>query len=195
MKIGILGGSFDPIHKGHLTLARESQRQFHLEKVLFLPSLIPPHKRSDPHLAPAPYRARMVELAILGEPTWELCGLELRRQEVSYTVDTLRELRQIYPAPHRLFFIAGADSLCDLPRWKDPEKILKLSEWIVAPRPGFPLSSELPRGVHRLDIVPMPISATELRNKIEGGEDISEWIPQEVRDYMQKANVYRRKVL
>lgn len=193
MKIGILGGSFDPIHHGHLALARESEKQFKLDKILFLPALLPPHKKGDPSLNPAPLRARMVELAILGKPNWELCDLELGRPGISYTVDTLRQLRRIYPSPHELFFIAGADSLQELKQWKEPEEILKLSEWIVAPRPFFPLPRKLPARVHRLQISPMAISASELRERIERGEAISEWVPEKVRDYMQRMNVYRRK--
>lgn len=192
MRIGILGGSFDPVHYGHLALARESEKQFKLDKILFLPALLPPHKKEDPDLSPAPSRARMVELAILGQPNWELCDLELKRPGVSYTVDTLRGLKRIYPGAE-LFFIAGADSLQDLKQWKDPEEILKLSEWIVAPRPSFKLPEKLPARVHLLRIPLVAISASELRGRIERGEDISEWVPEKVRDYMRKADVYGRK--
>lgn len=192
MKIGILGGSFDPIHEGHLALAREAEKQFKLNKVLFLPAFLPPHKKGDPDLSPAPLRARMVELALVGKPHWELCDLELRRPGASYTVDTLHELTRIYPGAE-LFFIAGADSLAQLKTWKEPEEILKLSEWIVAPRPTFPLPSKLPARVHWLKIPPMAISASELREKIERGEDVSEWVPEKVRVYMKRMNIYRRK--
>lgn len=193
MRIGILGGSFDPIHNGHLALARESEKQFKLDKILFLPALLPPHKKEDPALTPAPLRARMVELAILGEPKWELCTLELQRPGVSYTVDTLRELRQISPPAEKFFFIAGADSLQELSQWKDPGEILRLSEWIVAPRPFFELPEKLPARFHLLKIPPMAISASGLREKIEKGEDVSKWIPEKVRDYMRRMNIYRRK--
>lgn len=193
MKIGILGGSFDPIHKGHLTLARESQRQFGLGKVLFVPALLPPHKKGDSPAASAPVRTRMVEFAILGEPNWELCDLELRRSGVSYTVDTLRELRTIYPSPHQLFFIAGADSFRDLKTWREPEEILRLCEWIVAPRPGVQLPQRLPVGFHLLQMALVEISATELRKKIEQDEDISEWIPKKVISYMRQMKVYKER--
>lgn len=193
MKIGILGGSFDPLHKGHLTLARESEKQFHLDKILFVPALLPPHKEGDSDLTPAPLRARMIELAIQGEATWELSDIELRRPGVSYTVETLRELRRDYPAPHQLFFIAGADSFLDLTRWKDPEEIVRLSEWIVAPRPSFPLPPKLPDRFYLLNIPPMEISASELRERIERGDDISRWVPEKVRDYLQRMNLYPGK--
>jgi len=137
----------------------------------------------------------MVELAIGGNPDWEVCDLEFRRSGVSYTVDTLRELKRIYPPPHELFFIAGADSLQELEKWKEPEEILRLSEWIVAPRPLFksPRERGLPARVHLLRMPPVAISASELRERIEKGENISEWIPEKVRHYMEKMNVYGRK--
>ena len=190
MKIGILGGTFDPIHEGHLMLARESMKQFGLDKVLFVPARIPPHKKEDEELSPAPYRARMIELAILGQPQWELCDLELARQGISYTVDTLRELRKTYSPPDRVFFIAGADSLQDLEKWKEPEEILKLSEWIVAPRPSFVLPSTLPPRIHLLKVTPLALSASELRQKILRGEDVSSWIPPQVCDYIRRRKVY-----
>lgn len=193
MRIGILGGSFDPIHEGHLTLARESAKQFKLDKILFIPASHPPHKKDDLDLSPAPVRARMVELAILGEPHWELCDIELRRAGVSYTVDTLRELRKIYPPPSKLFFIAGADSFQELKGWKDPEEILKLSEWIVAPRPSYPLPEVLPPQLHLLKIKPLALSASQLREKLIRGEDVREWIPKKVQDYLRRVKPYRRK--
>ncbi|MBI2166908.1 MAG: nicotinate (nicotinamide) nucleotide adenylyltransferase [Candidatus Omnitrophica bacterium] len=193
MKIGILGGSFDPVHAGHLSLARESEAQFKLDKILFIPARIPPHKQEDPSLAPASHRARMVELAISGAPRWELSDLELRRPGVSYTVETLLELRKIYPEPHQIFFIVGADSLADLKKWKDPEEILRLSEWIVAPRPAFPLPGKLPPRMHWLKMAPLSLSASELREKIQRGDDVSQWVPQKVTDYIRRTGLYRRE--
>lgn len=193
MRIGILGGSFDPVHEGHLTLARESERQFKLDKIVFIPALVPPHKRKEADLTPAPFRARMIELAIQDHPHWEVSDLELRRSGVSYTVDTLRELRQLYPSPDELFFIAGADSFLELETWKNPQEILRLCKWIVAPRPPFSLPKSLPPRFHRLEIPPIDISASGLREQIERGEDVSRWVPKKVWDYIQKMKIYREK--
>lgn len=192
MKIGILGGSFDPIHKGHLALARESQTEFHLDKILFIPVSHPPHKEKNLTLTPAPMRARMVELAIQEEPTWELSDIELRRPGVSYTVDTFRELKRLYPHGTQFFFIAGADSFLDLKNWKEPNEIMKLAEWIVVPRLGYVLPEKLPARFHRLEILPIDVSATELRGKLEKGEDVSDWIPKKVYDYLKKMHLYRK---
>jgi len=193
MRIGILGGSFDPIHEGHLTLAREAMKQFKLDRVLFVPAHLPPHKKEG-ELTPGPFRARMTELAILDERKWQFCDLELRRRGLSYTVDTLRELHKIYPPPHQLFFIAGADSLQDIQTWKDPEEILRLSEWIVAPRSSVAVPPNLPSRVHWLKMPPVDVSATELREKIRRGEDVSRWVPSRVRDYIQHSKIYEGKL-
>ncbi len=193
MKIGILGGSFDPIHQGHLTLAREAGKQFRLDKILFLPALHPPHKKASVS-TPAPHRARMVELAIMGEPHWELCDLELRRPGISYTVDTLRELVKIYPSPHKLFFIAGADSLVDFKDWKNPEVILKLAEWIVAGRPSIKLPDPLPARIHSLHMPLIKISSSEIRQKAKRGEDISGEVSTKVRAYIERMKIYQEKI-
>jgi len=193
MRIGILGGSFDPLHRGHLTLARESAKQFKLDKILFVPAALSPHKQKEPPLSSPSARAEMIQKAIEGERGWELCDLELRRLGVSYTVDTLRELRRIYPPPHELFFIAGADSFQELRSWKEPDEILKLAEWIVAPRPSCKLPEPLPERFHLLKIPPMSVSATELREKIVRGEKISDWVPEKVCQYLETTKIYRRK--
>ena len=193
MRIGILGGSFDPIHLGHLAVAREAEKQFKLDKILFVPALVSPQKTEQVPTTAAPFRARMIELAIQGERGWELCDLELRRPGVSYTVDTLRELRKLYPPPDKIFFIAGADSYLDLKQWKDPEEILRLAEWIVAPRPGFHLPKKLPGRFHRLEMPPVHISATGLREKLERKEEVSSLVPRLVCDYMQRMKIYGEK--
>lgn len=193
MRIGILGGSFDPIHKGHLALARESEKQFQLDKILFIPASIPPHKKEDLNLSPAPLRARMVELAIGGEPRWELCDIEFRALGPAYTVETLRKLGKIYPKPHQLFFIAGADSYHGLQTWREPEEILRLSEWIVAPRPLFDLPRALPPGFHLLRISPINLSASELRAKIARGEKVSDEIPARVYEFIRSMKLYTKE--
>ena len=194
MKIGILGGSFDPIHEGHLALARQSQKQFRLDKILFIPAFYPPHKSKGKAIpvASGEDRAQMVKLSIEGERDWEFCDIELKRLGISYTVDTLRELRKIYPPPHELFFIAGADSFQDFPHWKNPDEILRLSEWIVAPRPSVRLPEKMPPRFHLLKMAPLAVSASEVRQKIDRGEDLSNWIPSQARDYLEQKKIYQR---
>ena len=191
MKIGILGGSFDPIHEGHLTLARDAQRQFKLDKILFVPAFLSPLKTRNASATPAPLRARMVALALKEEPAFELSDLEFVQPGVSYTVDTLRKLRRIYPPPSELFFIAGADAYEDLKNWKGPEEILKLCEWIVAPRFAHPLPEKLPPRFHALKMRPVNISATEIRKRVGEGKDVSVWLPREVDHLIKRLKIYR----
>lgn len=192
MKIGILGGSFDPIHRGHLALARESEKQFQLDKILFIPAGRPPHKKETPSLAPASHRAEMVRLALQGVKQWELSEIELKRPGISYTVDTLRTLKETYPDPDRLFFLIGADSFRDFGQWKDPDEILKLAELVVAPRPGYPLPGAPPRRMHWLRMPPVEISASALRQKLEQGGKVSEWVPERVANYLRTLKLYRK---
>ncbi len=138
MKIGILGGTFNPIHYGHLRIAEEVRERFNLTKVLFIPSGIPPFKIYGTELISAHHRAEMVRLAIKSNPFFEISYIEIKREGISYTVDTLEILKEQYP-DSTLYFIAGADAVADLPKWKRPHRILELAEFIVVTRPGTPL--------------------------------------------------------
>lgn len=190
MRIGILGGSFDPIHKGHLALAQESEKQFHLDKILFIPVRQPPHKIHTKEVVATPEeRSRMIELAIQDRPSWGLSKIELQRPGVSYTVDTLRELRKIYPKDE-FFFMVGADAYLDLKNWKDPEEIMKLSEWIVAPRPGAKLPAKLPPRFHLLKMELVAISASETRKKMREKNQTRDLIPANVQAYIDKRGIY-----
>ncbi len=134
MSIGIFGGTFNPVHYGHLRVAEEVRESFDLEKVLFIPSGIPPLKSKD--IIPALHRYEMVRLATMSNPWFEVSDMEIKRGGVSYTVDTLTELRKIYNNK-RLYFITGIDSFSEFPGWYMPQKIMELTEFIVVTRPGF----------------------------------------------------------
>jgi len=123
MKIGVVGGTFDPVHIAHLVIAEESFSQFGLDEVLFIPSARPPHKQ-DVEYARADLRLRMVELATGGDERFTPSGLELERKGLSYTVDTLRQLKGVYGGETELFLIVGADALLDMPNWRAPASIL-----------------------------------------------------------------------
>ena len=191
MKIGILGGTFDPIHEGHLALARAAKEQFELAKVLFIPAFIPPHKTARRDLTPAPYRYRMVEMAIRDEPDFELSDVELSRPEVSYTLETLRGLRKKYPN-HDFFFIMGSDMLAELPNWHEPEEICKLTEFLVAPRKG---EKPQPPGLAKFQWVRMsqcPLSSSQIREKIRQGKPLGKGVlPRGVADYIQRMKLYQ----
>ena len=137
MRIGILGGSFNPIHDGHLRLAEEAREALRLGRVLFIPAGLRPHKPQQ-GLIEGRHRLAMVRLAIRGHATFQASDLELRRPGHSYTVDTLEALRRHWGLGTRLFFLSGADTLQELRIWKDLDRVLALCTFVVATRPGYP---------------------------------------------------------
>ena len=194
MKIGILGGTFDPIHQGHLVLARTAKKQFQLDKILFVPAFIPPHKTSRRDLTPAPYRYRMVELAIRKEPDFEISHAELDRPDISYTVDTLRALQKKYPGAE-LFLILGVDALKQFPGWHEPEEIRRLAVFLVAPRDsGEKRSPEkgslLERDVKWIDMPICPLSSSKIRQEIREGKAVGDALPEGVEAYIRRMKLY-----
>ncbi|NKE69698.1 nicotinate-nucleotide adenylyltransferase [Candidatus Manganitrophus noduliformans] len=138
MRIGLLGGTFNPIHNGHLYIAGAVREKLHLDRILFIPSGTPPHKEEE-GIPPAKHRLEMTRLALLGHPEFELCEIEVKRPGKSYSVETLSELKRLHPHD-RLFFIIGTDAFVDLPTWREPERLFTLSDFIVVTRPGHPFS-------------------------------------------------------
>ena len=192
MRIGILGGTFDPIHEGHLALARAALNQLRLDRIIFIPAFRHPLEQKGCATAASPEaRLEMVKLAIQGEGNrqFEVSDLEIKRGGVSYTIDTLLELRRHYPKPHELFFVTGGDWGKNLNLWKDIDKIFSLAHFVVAKRPGFDTSS-LPKHVEFLDFVPLNISSTEVRNRFEKGVSVVSLIPKEVLNYTTKHKLY-----
>jgi nicotinate-nucleotide adenylyltransferase len=183
-----LGGSFNPIHHGHLIVATRVAEALDLERVLLIPAAVAPLK--DPGaLAPARDRWEMLRRAIRGNPLFEACDLELRRGGLSYTVDTLRELHRRRPADYRL--ILGADAARLLPRWKEAAEVLRLARPAVAARPGHGTVPGLPKK----DIVEVPlleISGTEIRDRVRRGLSIRYLVPDAVERYIRRRGLYRR---
>jgi nicotinate-nucleotide adenylyltransferase len=200
MRIGVLGGSFNPIHEGHLAMARAARSALLLDRVIFVPAARPPHKYAD--LASADDRLAMVRLAIEGEPGFEASELESTRPGPSYTVDTLRTLAVENPGAE-LFFILGEDSLRDLPGWRDPAGILERARVVTIHRVGhsvrlrpeaFPgVDPERVLGLDR-DRVPMPPSPAEsrrIRECLRRGVDVSGLVPSSVLAYIHSHGLYR----
>ena len=193
MKIGILGGTFDPIHAGHLALARAAKNQFNLSKVLFIPAFIPPHKAAERSMTPAPYRYRMVELAIKGESSFEISHVELDRAEISYTVDTLRTLKAKYPSAE-LYLILGEDACLEFSTWKDPDQIRMLCRIVVAKRPGWEKKGVLAGVDGWIKMNPVDVSSSSLRiHLIEGRKIGPDQVPSEVLDYIERFGLYRKQ--
>jgi nicotinate-nucleotide adenylyltransferase len=196
-RLGILGGTFDPPHYGHLVAAQEAAWQRHLDRVLFLPARQNPLKRGEASSA-AEDRCEMVRLAIAHNPLFELSRLDLDRPAPSYTADLLRALCE----PGReLFFIVGADIVPELPRWREPAEILRLARLTIVNRPGAPapdlaaLEAVVPGARQRVELVHMPgvaIASRELRERVRASAPIRYLTPPLVERYITDRNLYRQ---
>jgi nicotinate-nucleotide adenylyltransferase len=197
MHLGIFGGSFDPVHLGHLVLAEQCRAQGALDRVLFVPSARPPHK-TDHELTRFDHRVEMLTLAISGNPAFAVDEIEKGRPGPSYTVDTLGMLRQREPAAE-LWLILGGDSVVDLPKWYEPRRIVELAGLLVAGRPGIvlPDAEEVARSLGvsavRMRTVASPlieISSRELRHKLAAGKSVRYQIPRAVEAYIDDKRLY-----
>lgn len=198
MDIGILGGTFNPIHIGHLVAAEEARMALGLREVLFIPAG-QSWLKGDRAILPAEHRVEMVRLAIVSNPHFKLSTLEVERPGESYSVDTMEELRRQYGSAGRLFFILGSDSLMTLPRWKQPARLVQLCQLVVMNRPGPPpnmaaLEESIP-GVSRrivlLDMPGMDVSSTDIRERVLCGRSIRYLVPAEVENYILEHRLYR----
>lgn len=206
MRIGFFGGSFDPPHFGHLAIARAAAAAFSLDRTLFAPTANQPLK---PNGANASFADRLAMVALLcaSDPTFEPSALEAPRPNHSpnYTIDTLTHLRSTLTPADRIFVLAGADAFLDLRHWRAPAQLLTLADWIVISRPGFPFSLEtflddnlaplsltpaqLP-GIHLLNDIAEPASATHIRQLLLSGSDCANLLPPEILAYIRAHHIY-----
>ena len=203
MKLGILGGSFNPVHIGHLIVAEEVYWRHGLSRVLFIPAYLPPHKGAE-GLAEARYRYEMVKLAIKGNRHFKVSDIEIARGEKSYTVETVELLLKQYEETCSLYLIIGADTLQELPSWKEIGRLAGLCHMAVVNRPGGSLPGEafsqlIPilgrekvEEMQRLSvqIPPIGISSTEIRARLREGRQIKYLVPQAVEEYIRKKGLY-----
>lgn len=194
-KIGIMGGTFNPIHYAHLIIAQCAVEKFGLDKIIFITTGNPVHKPNE-CIEDAKYRHNMVELAILSNPLFEASDMEVKRNEPTYTIDTLQELKAIYP-DSELTFIIGTDSLNKLSTWKNSEKLFDYSSFAVATRPFYDLESDscefIERYSENIKFFEVPINAissTEIRKKINLGHSITYLVPEKVVEYIQENSLY-----
>ena len=223
MNIAIFGGTFDPIHRGHLAVARAAQQKFDLKLVYFVPADIPPHKQK---VAFSPYHHRyaMVALATAGEKDFVPSLMEAPGEEAlrapSFSIDTVRRFRARLKRSDRLFFLIGMDAFRDIAKWREPEALLRESEFIVAARPGFSLSDvarSLPQALRPREEVTRPfsrlpasgdivlggvtlhlladthenVSATQVRSAASAGRALGRWLPEAVAGYIRKTHLYQ----
>lgn len=187
-RIGIFGGTFNCIHFGHLVLAEQAFEKLKLDKMLFIPSFRPPHKNSAP-LASAQHRYAMVRLAIKGNKRFEISDIEIKRKGRSYLVDTLRQLRALYPSA-QLFFISGSDVAAQMSRWKSIKENLGLAQFVLAKRPGYRLR-KYNNNTKVISITELDISSSMIRRKIRTGQSVRYLMPASVHDYIKKKRLYR----
>lgn len=199
-RIGILGGTFNPVHRGHLALAREAITAFHLDKVLFIPSAKPPHKTPQ-ILASVKHRMAMLKLATRGNPQFEICDIETRRTGPSYTIDTVIQLKKINPAVE-YYFIIGSDSLLELHMWKQINDLLNLCTFISFGRPGirtgkakdFHLGPKWGKKLLKNFVTgQLPdISSSNIRQRVAQGKSIRYLVPKEVAEYISGKGLYTK---
>jgi nicotinate-nucleotide adenylyltransferase len=185
MRIGIFGGTFNPIHKGHISLAQEAKRSLELDEIIFIPAYIPPHKSSR-FLLHAHQRCILLRLALKSEKSFRISLYEIEQRETVYSIDTIRHLKKKYPKDSSLFFLTGADSLIGLSRWRDIDELLELCNFVVFSRPGFIKDIKDPR-IKTIDFKALDISSTEIRKKLKKNESIKGLVPVAVERYI-KAN-------
>ncbi|HSB45140.1 MAG TPA: nicotinate-nucleotide adenylyltransferase [Nitrospira sp.] len=218
LRLGLFGGSFNPVHNGHLTIARQACDALRLDRVLFIPTSDPPHK---PHqsLAPAKDRYEMVRLAIASDPLFSISDVEFRRPGKSYTIDTIRLLQQEYGTDAALFFLIGLDAFLDFPSWREPGALLNLCSFVVISRPGLAFSSlsgltilpplpaqsladldaarqttlEIAVGEHHLILLRLPpceVSASDIRTRVKQALPVANLLPPLVESYILHHHLY-----
>ena len=198
-RIGVLGGTFDPPHVGHLGLAAMAADALDLDRVLFMPAAQPPHKGERP-ISRSTDRLLMTRLAILSDPAFELNALEMERAGPSYTIDSVIELKRLHPDA-QLYLLMAADSLAQIDTWREPDRLLEAVEWAVGPRPGSELpdrsalearfGDRAPR-IHLLDGPALDVSSSEIRRRVAAGHTIRYLVPRDVEEMIIDRRMYRR---
>ena len=200
-RIGIMGGTFNPVHNGHLILAENACNQYHLDKIYFMPAGVPPHKKNN-EITSGELRCSMVEMAIADNPQFAMLDIEVSSTEMSYTYRTLEKLEHIFPETE-IYFIMGADSLSDFSSWKNPQRISELCKLLVAVRDNLN-KSELHRiadqlfhdfhtQVELLDTPNISISSHDIRDRVRKQASIRYLVPEEVRKYIVTNHLYLKE--
>jgi nicotinate-nucleotide adenylyltransferase len=221
MRLGVLGGSFNPVHNGHLTIARQTREVLTLDRILFIPASHPPHKLND-SLAPAQDRYEMVRLAIASDASLAISDVEIRRPGKSYSIDTIRLIQQEYGVQTRLFFLIGLDAFLEFPSWRDPLTLLNICSFVVLSRPGLlfrslstvallpPIPSpsladldagkisrlDVPLGPQQLTLLQLPpctVSASDIRARIGQRLPLANLLPPLVESYILRHHLYQEE--
>jgi nicotinate-nucleotide adenylyltransferase len=195
-RLGVMGGTFDPIHHGHLLTAEEALQQFELDEVAFIPTGRP-WMKEDEDVSAAEHRYLMVVIATASNPRFSVSRLEIEREGPTYTVDTLKELRAERGDDVELFFITGADAMLEIFQWKSADEAFELANFIAATRPGYDLAAferGAPTSHPQVSVMTIPalaISSTDIRDRVRDGRPIRYLVPEGVQTYIEKAGLYR----
>jgi nicotinate-nucleotide adenylyltransferase len=198
MRVGVLGGTFDPIHIGHLVSAEEARVELELEQVVFVPARLPPHKL-DQSVSLVKHRLAMVELALASNPHFAVSRVDIDRSAPSYTVDTIELLKDEWEASIEIYFIMGSDSLLDILTWHNPQRLIRLCHFAVVSRPGYQvdldeLDTLLPGvalRVQMLDAPELAISSTDIQRRVRQGLSIKYQVPEAVENYIYQHKLYQ----
>lgn len=203
-RVGVMGGTFNPIHYGHLVTAEEALSQFNLDKVIFMPAGQPPHK-ANKEILPPEERYLLTVIATASNPDFVVSRLEIERKGPSYTIDTLLELHDQHMPGTELFFITGADAVWEILTWKEAERLVELTEFIAATRPGYSLEKfkklhvlpddkDMERGKPKVSIMEIPalaISSTDIRRRVRENRPIRYLVPEGVANYIYKCRFWK----
>ena len=198
MRVGVFGGTFDPIHIGHLVSAEEARVELKLERVVFIPAGLPPHKL-DHVMSPVEHRLAMVELAIASNPHFAVSRVDIDRFGPCYTVDTIELLRDEWGPAVEIYFIMGSDSLLDILTWHNPRRLIRLCRFAVVSRPSYQIDLDeldalLPGLASRVQMLNAPelaISSTDIQRRVREGLSIKYQVPEAIEDYIYEHKLYR----
>jgi len=189
MKIGILGGTFNPVHNGHLALASLCREKFSLSEILFVPAYKPPHKEVECRVS-ADDRLSMVKLAISGNSHFSVSTYEIDKKGTSYTIDTIRYFSDINSGKDNIYFITGSDSAANLEKWKDMDKILKVCVFVVATRPGWAMNGIYQNKILAVELPTPDISSSLIRSRLREKLPVKGLLPQSVENYISEKRLY-----
>jgi nicotinate-nucleotide adenylyltransferase len=201
MNVGVLGGTFDPIHSGHLVVAEEARLKLKLAQLIFVPTG-QPWLKTNRKITPAVHRLEMVKRAIAGNANFELSTVEVDRPGPSYGVDTVTILQQQLGTRAKIFFLIGWDSLAELPQWREPARLIQLCKLVAVTRPGLsrpdlkslePSVPGITQSVLWLDIPPINISSSDIRDRVAQGLSIYGLVPEAVERYIKENKLYRKR--
>lgn len=191
MRIGLLGGTFNPIHYGHLILAEECRKNFHLQKIVFIPSAVPPHKGR--RITCPKHRYNMVKLAVQNNKRFAIADIELERKGPSFSWETIQYFTRRHPKDP-IYFILGIDSLLKIDAWKGKRKVLDLCNFIAATRPGYRIKdipSSIRKKIKLIKIPGVDISSSQIRKRVKAGKSIKYLLPPKIEEYIYKYRLYK----